>query len=223
MSDDAPEWLAAFDTRSERFVHKETEWSLVLPRSSEDLFDAAAFEADERLPYWADLWPSAKALARWVLDGNAPEREAIEIGSGVALVSLALQACGVRVLATDYEESALRFAAENARRNGLGQLETARFDWRDTKRPAPAPLVIGADVLYEARNAVAIADLLPRIVAPGGRAVLADPRRPWRGKFHERLHRAGWTLSERPLGSEPGPSGTAVEIVLIECRNGIRS
>jgi predicted nicotinamide N-methyase len=222
MSDGTPAWLAAFETRTERFEHGSTSWSLTLPRSMEDHFDLDAFETDERLPYWADLWPSAKALARWVLDGNANEPEVVEIGSGVALVSLAFRSIGASVLATDYEDIALRFAAENARRNGLYPLRTARFDWRDPVVPEPAPLVIGADVLYEARNAVAIAELLPRIVTPGGRAILADPGRPWRGKFRELLHRAGWVVSESPLGSEPGPTAKAVDILLLECRNGIR-
>ena len=34
------------------------------PRDSESLLDEHAFESDEFLPYWAELWPSGLALAR---------------------------------------------------------------------------------------------------------------------------------------------------------------
>ncbi len=36
------------------------------PRDSEALIDEEAFEREERMPYWAELWPSGVALARAV-------------------------------------------------------------------------------------------------------------------------------------------------------------
>lgn len=215
----APEWLRPFVTKEDRFTHRDIAWTLTLPSNSEDLFDAEAFESDERLPYWADLWPSAKRLARHILDGHVPERDAIELGSGVALVSMALKARGANVIATDYEANALRFAELNAARNALGGLLTRVLDWRHPPSDLRAPLVIAADVLYERRNAQAIAALLPKLVAPGGRALLADPRRPWRAELMSLLDRVGWSTVELPLGAEHGPGGRDVEIVLIECRS----
>ena len=38
-------------------------------------------------------------------------------------------------------------------------------------------LVLATDVLYEHRNAAALADLVPRLLARGGEALFADPRR----------------------------------------------
>jgi predicted nicotinamide N-methyase len=131
---------------------------------------------------------------------------------------MALKACGASVVATDYEANALRFAELNAARNALGSLRTRVLDWRDPPKDMCAPLVVAADVLYERRNAQAIASLLPAIVAPGGRALLADPRRPWRAELIERLQRAGWSAMETQLGAELGPSGKEIEIVLLECR-----
>src|SRR6476469_6115404 len=40
------------------------ELSVLRPRDSEALLDEHAFETDEFLPYWAELWPSGVALAR---------------------------------------------------------------------------------------------------------------------------------------------------------------
>jgi predicted nicotinamide N-methyase len=38
-------------------------------------------------------------------------------------------------------------------------------------------LVLAADVLYERRSVPFLADLVPKLLAPGGEAVFADPRR----------------------------------------------
>ena len=37
------------------------------PASAEDLIDEKEFEQDERLPYWAELWPSSRVLGGWML------------------------------------------------------------------------------------------------------------------------------------------------------------
>src|SRR5690606_6274286 len=112
--------------------------------------DVSDFNRDERLPYWAELWPSARALAQELLDGPLPRGRVLELGCGIALPSLALRWRGVEVVASDYYAEALDFARENARRNRLTEPETLLLDWR-TPPPdlIPFDLVIAADVLYE--------------------------------------------------------------------------
>ena len=182
--------------REERFSHGPFAVELILPRAADALIDEAEFETDERLPYWADLWPSARALARHLLDSGVPVESALELGCGVALPSLALRRLGANVLATDYYAPALRFAQANAERNGLGALDTALLDWRHPPDHALYSLVAAADVLYELRNADSLAALLPRVVAPGGRFLLADPGRVYLTDFCNRMYFAGWKREE---------------------------
>jgi SAM-dependent methyltransferase len=40
---------------------------LLRPRNSDDLISEADFVRDDRLPYWADLWPSSRVLADYLL------------------------------------------------------------------------------------------------------------------------------------------------------------
>ena len=70
MTPPLPPELGALD---DRFVIRTREvdiggrmWRLELPHSAEDLISEDDFGRDERLPYWADLWPSAIVLAREV-------------------------------------------------------------------------------------------------------------------------------------------------------------
>lgn len=187
---------ARFDTREEPFEHGEWRASILLPRAADALIDEAEFADAERLPYWADLWPSARALARHLLDAPPAAPAALELGSGVALPSLALRRLGTDAVATDWYMDALRFASVNSERNGLGPLRTLLLDWRDPPENEPYPLVVAADVLYEMRNAELLAALLPRVVAPGGRALMADPGRVYLPEFRNRMYALGWRTAE---------------------------
>jgi predicted nicotinamide N-methyase len=149
------------------------------PRDAEALLDDRAFEHEEFLPYWAELWPSGVALARRVAARALRGARVLELGCGLGLPSLAAALAGGRVLATDWSPQAIELLERNAERNGAA-LGTAVVDWA---RPAalleraPWDLVLGADLLYERRNVAPLLDLLPRLLGARGELWLADPGR----------------------------------------------
>lgn len=155
--------------------------SIVRPRDSEALLEDEAFEQEEYLPYWAELWPSGQALARRVSARALRGARTLELGCGLGLPSVAAALAGGRVLATDWSPDALPFVLENARRNDARQLEVMLAAW-GTPGPlidrGPFDLVLAADVLYERRNVPTLLELLPKLVAPTGEVWLADPGRP---------------------------------------------
>jgi predicted nicotinamide N-methyase len=211
-----------FAVRTESFSHAGFAAEILLPRAADELIDVSEFNVDERLPYWAALWPSARALARWLLErGEPPPGPVLELGCGVALPSLALRHRGVDVLATDYYEDALAFAAANAQRNGLSPLRTRLLDWRD---PPPDlgrfATVVAADVLYERRNAEALRWLLPAVAAPGARVLVADPGRLYAADFRAAAQADGWAVAEIAAREEPSAEGVVSRVRLIELRAG---
>jgi predicted nicotinamide N-methyase len=157
------------------------------------------------LPYWAELWPSALALARHLSERNLHGERAIELGCGVGLATVAALDRGTEVLATDYYGAALDFTRHNARENVGHEPETRVLDWRE---PLPESLcgafdlVFAADVLYEERNARDIARLLPALLAPGGEAVFADPGRRYEPLFRELMGGAGFGFATEERGVE---------------------
>jgi predicted nicotinamide N-methyase len=202
-----------FAVREETFRHGDVELGILVPTSAETLIDECEFGTDERLPYWADLWPSARALARMLAERPPSHGPVLEIGAGVALPALVLLAAGVDVVASDWYEDALLFARCNALRNGLPPLNTALLDWRDPP-PRRFPLVIAADVLYEERNAGALARFLPQATAPGGTVLLADPGRVHAPKLLRTLRDHGWAITTEER-SEAAPEITASTIQTI--------
>ena len=167
-----------FRTVESEFILDDRKLSLVHPESAEELIDEADFERDERLPYWADIWPSARILASHVgrLDGNG--RSLLELGCGAGLVATAASLAGFRVCATDYYEDALRFTAVNVAGH-TGVLPTTRLvDWR----ALPTDLgrfdfVVGSDVLYERDYGGLVARAIDITLTRNGEAVIADPGR----------------------------------------------
>jgi predicted nicotinamide N-methyase len=159
---------------------------LLAPRDSDALLSEEAFEHEEFLPYWAELWPSALALARAVARRPLTGRRTVELGCGLGLPAIAAARAGGRVLATDWSPDAVAMTARNAERNGVA-LATALFRWDADpgELGPPWPLVLASDVLYESRNVAPLLALLPRLCAAAGEVWLADPGRPPSAGFLE--------------------------------------
>jgi predicted nicotinamide N-methyase len=173
--------------------------SVLRPPSADALIDEDAFDEDEFLPYWAELWPSGLALARAVAALDLRGARVLELGAGLGLPSLAAALGGADVLATDWADDAVELLRSNAERNGIA-LRAAQVRW-DEPQPllheAPWSLVLGADLLYERRNADQLLDLLPRL---GGDVLLADPGRPFARGFVERAA-ARWDVATETEGT----------------------
>jgi len=139
------------------------------------LLEAAVEEA----PYWAELWPSARALAEAVAAREVGGLRVLEVGSGLALPALVAAAHGAEVTASDVDPAALTYVLQSARASGL-DVAVAEFDFA---APAGAladfDLVLAADVLYVDASAAHLATALPQLLAPDGRALLTCP---WRGQ-----------------------------------------
>jgi predicted nicotinamide N-methyase len=173
---------------------------LLRPSSPEALIDEEAFAVDEFMPYWAELWPAARALAEALPDVGG--LRVVELGCGLGLPSLVAAAKGASVTATDWSHDAIALLRENAARNGL-LLGAEVRDWRESWDER-FDLVLAADVLYERRNVEPVLDRL-RELAPVALVALAG--RPYEelflqlaassGKSIEHVGKLVWLREER--------------------------
>lgn len=187
------------------------------PPDMEALIDIGAFEADERIPYWADVWESAIVLAEDLAACDGRGLTLLELGCGLGLPALVAAQAGFAVTATDYEEPALEGVRFNARKLGLATIATRVLDWR---RPPADPgrfdRVVAADVLYEPHHAPALARVIAATLAPHGTALVADPCRLRAAGFPDACREVGLkatkTKARRPRGATTGPH---VEIYVV--------
>jgi predicted nicotinamide N-methyase len=151
---------------------------LLSPANADDLISEDDYVKDERLPYWADLWPSAQILAREARGMRLAGLRVLELGCGLGLVAVGATLAGAEVTATDYYDDAILFATLNVA-EATGKTIAARMvDW--TAMPADLgrfDVVLTSDVLYEPRYAALVAGAITATLRRGGEAIVADPGR----------------------------------------------
>ena len=173
--------------------------ALLHPASAEDLINEDEFERDERLPYWAELWPSSRVLAKRVLGMPSKGRTLLELGCGAGLVTTCASLAGFAVTASDYYDDALRFAVANAWRNGGGAITTKPLDWRaHPVKIGRFDVVVASDVLYEQPYGALVAKTIAATLAPRGEAFVADPGRVAAEAFVQTLGDVGLVVTGRP-------------------------
>ena len=177
-------------TRALRVAERDV--ALLSPANADDLISEDDYVLDERLPYWADLWPSAQILAGEVRTMRLAGQRVLELGCGMGLVAVAAVLAGATVTATDYYDDAIRFAALNVAEATDRPIVTRMVDW--SKMPGDLgkfDVVLASDVLYEPRYAELVAGAIAATLARGGQAIVADPGRIALPHFREECEARG--------------------------------
>ncbi len=179
----------------------------------------AAFAADEYMPYWMDLWPAARMLAKWILRQRWPaELHALEVGCGLGLPGVAALTMGLRVTFSDCDATALHFAANNARLNGFSNFDILQLDWRHPPEGLRVPVVLASDLIYELRNVAPLVALIRQVLLPEGVCLLTDQDRVPSHVLRQTLAEEGLPFRTQMLrAGEPGGrrlKGTLYRITL---------
>lgn len=143
------------------------------------VFDVLEVRNQPRPNHWARVWPTSLAMSRWLLEQKAGElpASAVELGCGMALVSLTLAHLGVLIEGTDRQPLAIAFARRNALLNGVHGFTGSVLEW-GSPPGLPTSLIVAADVIYEAGAAELIFELVQTagLLLPRGRLVLGVPQ-----------------------------------------------
>jgi predicted nicotinamide N-methyase len=171
------------------------------------------FRPDERLPYWADLWPSSVALATYLWEAvDLRGVEVLELGCGLGLVGIVAVRKGGVVTLTDYEADALAFTRYNLLRNSCQQASVRHLDWHAPMLSQTYGLIIASDVLYERGNFQALLHLLQSALGPEGGFILAEPNRPVARDFFRLLRDHGFQYQRLTASAEVGGEHIDVSI-----------
>lgn len=163
-----------------------------------DQMDENDFCADERLPYWVEIWPASIFLARWIKRNRERITNAwcLDLGCGLGLSTSVASEFSGNVLGLDYEFSALSYAEHNARRNHCPAANWALMDWRHPAlKSSKFSFIWGADILYETRFFEPLIRLFREQLAPGGIVWLSSPIRKVSDPFWNMLKGDHWRIS----------------------------
>ena len=213
-----PEVFRGYPVKVRRFELAGRTFDLLGPDEYERLLDdprvLARFQHDEFMPYWAEFWPAclllADEVAAWPpIDAARPAPLLLEIGCGLGLVGLVAASRGYRVIASDYDDDALAFVVESARRNALPAPKTRYIDWREFYSDLELDRIVAAEILYETRNLRPVAEFLRNHLKPDGQALIVDAHRSTADDFAAVAVECGLAVDcrsvERPGYNDPKP------------------
>jgi ETFB lysine methyltransferase len=206
-----------FPTRPFTLSTGEQTLRFVMPADQNKVLDTIPdeqYEKERFLPYWTEHWPSASPLCTLLQHIFLTEGSRIcELGCGLGVISALLAARGFFTVSTDISHDGCRFADSNISNNG-GTPKVVCSDWRCPPFSADFDLVIASDVLYEERWISPIINCIGKLMAPDGKALIADPRRRFWSSFKMEVKRRG--LNCRTLQEVEVEAGKAtVEILEI--------
>ncbi len=153
---------------------------------------------DERLPYFAEMWPAALALSRYLLRAEVVQKgtTVLELGCGLGLAGIVAGHFGGNVLETDYQPDALRLTELNWLIN-RGQIPaTALMDWRHPEIESKFEVILASDVVYEKRFFWPLIDTIRLLLAPGGHVFISEPNRTLAKDFFKILEQESFVMEQ---------------------------
>ena len=131
----------------------------------------------------------------------------LEIGCGLGLAGLVALArgCGCRSAITTGRRW-ISWRARQPRTVRPAIVRTRLLDWRDLPDER-FPVILGADVIYEARLVPLVADVLAAMLAPGGVGLIASPYRVADEDFPAAVESRGLACRPRPRPHGPRTAG----------------
>ena len=179
----------------------EERFYLALITNTENLLDRLISKGDEhedvideKIPYWADVWPSSIGMGQYILQmgGDWNGQSAIEIGCGLGLAGMAAYKRGMELIMTDYLEEPLDFVKVLWWRNFGENVRTIKMDWREPLTELASDLVIASDVVYEKQAYEHVLNTFELLIKAGGRGLLSEPQRTYSKAFLPLLEEKGF-------------------------------
>lgn len=149
---------------------------------------------DERIPYWAELWPSAIALGEYIANNKEifSGKSVLEIGCGLGLSGMIASRFAKNVLFTDYMQPPLDFVRYNCLQNDMNNVSQQILDWRKPDKSLAADILIAADVAYERRMFTHLVRAFKHLVKKGGLIIVSEPDRHYARIFFNSLEEKGF-------------------------------
>ena len=154
------------------------------------------------LPYWTYLWESSIGLARHVetIGTRLKGAHILEIGCGFGLAGIVACQMGARVVFTDAEHEAVRFAQHNADQNRVEKSAGfVQMDWNTPCFNCKFPYILAADVIYEEHHWTPILSLLQNHLSPDGTALFSEPNRSNAVGFFKQIANNGFFYQKSTL------------------------
>ena len=166
------EFYNTYETEATDIVVGDRKFSLLLPKylfrfiNPHDLF--------HDFPLWAKIWRASWVLSSYLAQRPVdPDKQLLEIGAGIGLVSIVAATAGHRITLSEYNPDALNFARANAHRNNCTHLPIRHLDWLQPRLETRFDCIVGSEVAYKKVYLDALLRLFKSHLKPAGEIILA--------------------------------------------------
>lgn len=146
------------------------------------------------------IWASSEILAHEMANFTIDNKRILELGCGMALSSLVLNARHADITATDIHPEAGGFLAENVKLNDGKKIPFLRTGWKDVCGGlGKFDVIIGSDVLYEPAQIELLSTFINRHTKPKCEVILVDPGRANHTSFSKKMVALGYSHVQQSL------------------------
>ncbi len=152
---------------------------------------------DEKIPYWADLWPSAIALSNFIVRNKLVQSgsKVLELGCGIGLPGIVAGKMGAQVVFTDYIQEALDLAKVNWSRNNNLDAEFVLMDWRNPLQEVRADIILASDIAYEKKSFEHLLRAFRILLHSTGKMFVSEPNRAFSQSFFKEMEDHGFKVN----------------------------
>ena len=179
-------FYAQYATESTEIVVADRKFRILVPGNLDDFINSSDVLHD--FPLWAKLWKASWIMAGFLAQMPVDtDKQILEIGGGLGLVSIAGCTFGHLMTMTEYNQDAIQFAQANAHLNNCGHLPVVQLDWNRPNLAGKFDLIVASEVVYRKSDFAALLKLFQTYLKPNGEIVLASEMRKINKEFYEFL------------------------------------
>lgn len=157
-------------------------------------------------PFWAQVWPSTRALDSMLDQRDIRGMPILELGCGTGAAGIAAALRGGRVTFTDGATEPLMLLRLTLHRQAILGCSVRRLIFAHDALPEKRfPLIIASDITYLRACWPGLHETLIRHLAGEGEVLLADPYRSVSTEFIHWATERGWCIQEHPIELPDGP------------------
>ncbi|MBL4682156.1 MAG: methyltransferase domain-containing protein [Pseudomonadales bacterium] len=162
--------------------------------------DSNSIQTVDALPLFDIVWPSSEILCQILENQNVEGKRILEVGCGMALVSLYLNARDADITAMDIQIKSSDLLTVNTRLNRSKAVPFVNASWSETLTElGEFDLIVASDVLYEPQHILTLPRFLNQHIKTGGEVIIVDPDRGRTDAFRSQMLECGFAYeSVRP-------------------------
>ena len=178
-----------YNAKEQQFQFGAVSCKIYLPDYNQLKENYSATNTNNKIPYWAKLWPSSIALCQYIASNPSffKNKNVLELAAGLGLPSMLAAKFATHVICSDYSPEALTWMKASAQLNKLNNIETSLIDWNHFPTTFSRDIILLSDINYDPAEFTKLYDLILTLLQKKCSILLTTPQRLMAKPFVEQL------------------------------------